>query len=59
MPNKRQAITWTKADPIHLRIDAALGGDQLNNTSSGMDAIMVPVVWILNQFADNIEADTI
>ena len=26
MPNKRQAIIWTNADPIHWRIDAALGG---------------------------------
>ena len=27
--NKRQAIIWTNADPIHWRIYAALGGDEL------------------------------
>ena len=26
VPNRRQAIIWTNADPIHLRIYAALGG---------------------------------
>ena len=26
VPNKRQAIMWTNADPIHWRIYAALGG---------------------------------
>ena len=25
----RQAIIWTNADPIHWRLYAALGGDQL------------------------------
>ena len=25
-PNKRQAIIWTNADPVHWRIYAALGG---------------------------------
>ena len=28
-PNRRQAIIWTNADPIHLCIYAALGGDEL------------------------------
>ena len=28
-PNRRQAIIWTNADPIHWRIYAALGGDEL------------------------------
>ena len=28
-PNYRQAIIWTKADPIHWRIYTALGGDEL------------------------------
>ena len=28
-PNRRQAITWTNADPIHRCIYAALGGDEL------------------------------
>ena len=28
--NRRQAITWTNADPVHRRIYAALGGDELS-----------------------------
>ena len=28
-PNRRQAIIWTNADPIHWRIYVALGGDEL------------------------------
>ena len=28
-PNRRQAITWTKADLVHQRIYAARGGDDL------------------------------
>ena len=31
--NSRQAIIWTNADPIHWRIFAALGGDELINES--------------------------
>ena len=27
-PNKRQAIIWTNANPIHWRIYAALAGDE-------------------------------
>ena len=30
VPNRRQAITWTNADPVYRRIYAALGGDELN-----------------------------
>ena len=30
-PNKRQAITWTNADPIHRRMYAALGGNELKS----------------------------
>ena len=32
-PNRRQAIIWTNADPVHreCRINAALGGDELIN----------------------------
>ena len=33
MPNRRQAIIWTNADPIHWHIYAALGGDELNSTT--------------------------
>ena len=28
--NRRQAITWTNDDPVHWRIYAALGGDELD-----------------------------
>ena len=28
-PNRRQAITWTNDDQVHLRIYATLGGDEL------------------------------
>ena len=28
-PFRRQAIIWTNADPVHWRIYAALGGDEL------------------------------
>ena len=32
-PKRRQAIIWTNADPIHWRIYAALGVDELNEYS--------------------------
>ena len=31
MPNRRQAIIWTNANPIHWRIYAPLGGDELTH----------------------------
>ena len=31
VPNRWQAIIWTKADPIHWRIYAAIGGDDLSD----------------------------
>ena len=34
VPNKRQAIIWTNAGPIHWRIYAALGGDELTHYSA-------------------------
>ena len=34
MPNRRQAIIWTNAHPIHWRIYAALGEDELNRLVS-------------------------
>ena len=34
-PNRRQAIIWTNADPIHWRIYAALGGDELTHEPLG------------------------
>ena len=30
-PNRRQAIIWTNADPIHWIIYAALGGDEFKS----------------------------
>ena len=33
VPNRRQAIIWTNADPIHGCIYAAPGGEELSNTS--------------------------
>ena len=33
LPNRRQAIIWTNADPIHWRIYAALGVDELKKTN--------------------------
>ena len=31
MPNRQQAIIWTSADPIHWRMYATLGGDELTH----------------------------
>ena len=28
-PNRQQAITWSNTDPVHWRLYAALGGDEL------------------------------
>ena len=36
-PKRRQAITWTNADPVHRCIYAALGGDEL--TVNGMRCV--------------------
>ena len=33
VPNRRQAIIWTNADPVHWRIYAALGGTWVNISS--------------------------
>ena len=38
-PNRRQAIIWTNDDPIHWRIYAALGGDELRYING------VSLVW--------------
>ena len=34
-PNRQQAIIWINADPIHWRIYAALGGDELTHPRHG------------------------
>ena len=40
MPNRRQAITWAYADPVHWCIYAALGGDEF------MSCICLPLgMW--------------
>ena len=36
MPNRRQAIIWTNTDPIHWRIYAALGEDELRLPAGDM-----------------------
>ena len=40
-PNRRQAITWPNADPVHWHMYAALGGDELNHYwSNGTDKLL-------------------
>ena len=39
--NRRQAIIWTNADPVHWRIYAALGGDEL------MHGLSIPVLGLV------------
>ena len=39
-PNRRQAINWTNADPIHWRIYAALGGDELMESTSQYNNVL-------------------
>ena len=34
-PNRRQAIIWTNADPVHWRLYAALGGEHLTHYPKG------------------------
>ena len=47
VPNGRQAITWTNDDPVHLRIYAALGGDELS------ECMGVPhIVWLACWFRE-------
>ena len=45
-PNRRQAIIWTNADPIHWRIYAALGGNELKGSSNfHITETSVSVMW--------------
>ena len=46
-PNRRQAITWTNADPIHWRIYEALGGDELNGLREFVLSIYHNSSWLL------------
>ena len=43
-PNRRQAITWTNDGPVHWRIYAAIGGDELRNQTdvSGLVTTLRP-----------------
>ena len=47
-PNRWQAIIWANADPIHWRIYAALGGDELINLTQilGRLANLLEYYWI-------------
>ena len=47
-PNRRQAINWTNADPVHWRIYAALGRDELkyvNHVRSVTTDAMISSLW--------------
>ena len=48
-PNKRQAIIWTNDDPVHWRINAALGGDELKESiiskSNLLDKVKKPNIF--------------
>ena len=41
VPNRRQAIIWTNADPIQWRIYAALGRDELTEKHGANQPIML------------------
>ena len=41
-PSRRQAIIWTNVDPVHWRIYAALGGDELINSARPTDKYISP-----------------
>ena len=56
MPNRRQAIIWTNADPIHWRINAALGEDESRYYyKNDVDLLSVePLVSSFNDILKNI-----
>ena len=43
-PNRRQAITWTNDDPVHLRIYAALAGVELKMSGNSMAALYICMI---------------
>ena len=47
---RRQAIIWTNADPIHWRMYAALGGDELFGNEKHSELDQVP--WVLRAIED-------
>ena len=38
VPNRRQAIIWTIADPVHRRIYSSLGGDELSDVNASISS---------------------
>ena len=48
MPNRRHAIIWTNADPIHWRTYAALGWDELKGRSFALGFIVSGVLMMIN-----------
>ena len=44
VPNRRQAIIWSNADPVHWCIYTALGGDELTFLSTNMD-FNLEILW--------------
>ena len=51
--NKRQAIIWTNADPIHWRIYAALWGDGYHGaglTNYGVSSRFFFYIWIISHY---------
>ena len=43
--DRRQAITWTNADPVHWHIYAALGGDELTPWKISCYSYLVELHW--------------
>ena len=55
-PNRRQAIIWNNANPIHWRIYAALGGDELTLIPTRISNLIFSVQCgiLLSNFSQNI-----
>ena len=53
VPNRRQAITWTNLDPVHLCMYAALGGDELSFEDANPE-----LVWYSIKDTTNLHRDT-
>ena len=49
-PNRRQAIIWTNAYPVHRGIYVALGGDELNKMQVRTHAISIPQICTRAQY---------
>ena len=46
MPNKRQAIMWTNADPFHWRTYGVLGGYELSKISQTFQTVRSGVIFV-------------